>query len=112
MNPEIGVDGSNFLDWPETYVRAVDGFGIPDCPNGVRGSHLAIFPDIGTHSSLKGFSRPVKAFNLAFIKYAPPSRKFWGICQRIVIKSCQLNVPGGVALAVSRIGMPLAGFNS
>src|SRR5262249_53631858 len=62
--------------------------------------------------ALKGFSRPVKAFNLAFIKYAPPSRKFWGICQRIVIKSCQLNVPGGVALAVSRIGMPLAGFNS
>jgi len=27
------VDGSNFLDWPETYVRGVDGFGIPDCPN-------------------------------------------------------------------------------
>ena len=32
-------------------MRGVDGFGIPDCPNGVRGSHLAIFPDIGTHSS-------------------------------------------------------------
>jgi hypothetical protein len=32
-------------------VRGVDGSGIPDCPNGVRGSHLAIFPDIGTHSS-------------------------------------------------------------
>src|SRR5215831_3499026 len=45
------MDGSNFLDWPETYVRGVDGFGIPDCPNGVRGSHLAIFSDIGTHSS-------------------------------------------------------------
>jgi len=27
-------------------MRGVDGFGIPDCPNGVRGSHLAIFPDI------------------------------------------------------------------
>ena len=32
-------------------MRGVDGSGIPDCPNGVRGSHLAIFPDIGTHSS-------------------------------------------------------------
>ena len=32
-------------------MRGVDGFGIPDCPNGVRGSHLAIFPDIATHSS-------------------------------------------------------------
>ena len=30
-------------------MRGVDGFGMPDCPNGVRGSHLAIFPDIGTH---------------------------------------------------------------
>ena len=40
------MDRSNFLDWPETYVRGVDGFGIPDFPNGVRGSHLAIFPDI------------------------------------------------------------------
>jgi hypothetical protein len=39
------VDGSNFLDWPETQVRGVDGFGIPDCPNGVRESHLAIFAD-------------------------------------------------------------------
>jgi hypothetical protein len=27
------------------------GFGIPDCPNGVKGSHLAIFPDIETHSA-------------------------------------------------------------
>jgi hypothetical protein len=43
MNPELAVDGSNFLDWPETYVRGVDGFGIPDCPNDVRGAHLAIF---------------------------------------------------------------------
>src|SRR5215813_11253332 len=51
MNPETGVDGSNFLDWPETWVRGVDGFGIPDCPNSVKGFHLAIFPDIGTHSS-------------------------------------------------------------
>src|SRR5262249_20579430 len=43
--------GSNFVDWAETYERGVDGFDISDCPNGVRGSHLAIFPDIGTHSS-------------------------------------------------------------
>src|SRR5262249_17830443 len=46
-----GVDGSDFLDWPEAWMRGADGSGIPDCPNGVRGSHLAIFPDIGTHSS-------------------------------------------------------------
>ena len=45
------MDGSDFLDWPEAWMRGADGSGIPDCPNGVRGSHLAIFPDIGTHSS-------------------------------------------------------------
>src|SRR5262245_11860489 len=47
-------------------VRGVDGFGIPDCRNRVRGSHLAIFPDVGTHSS-----------NLLALN-ARPSRKVLG----------------------------------
>jgi hypothetical protein len=25
MNPETGVDGSDFLDWPEARMRGVDG---------------------------------------------------------------------------------------
>jgi hypothetical protein len=29
MSLRTGVDGSNFLDWPEAWVRGVDGFDIP-----------------------------------------------------------------------------------
>jgi hypothetical protein len=36
-------------------VRDVDGFGIPDCPNGVRGSHLAIFA-LATPEPIKDWS--------------------------------------------------------
>jgi hypothetical protein len=43
MNPEMAWNGSDFLDWPEAQMRGVDGSAIPDCPNGVRRSHLAIF---------------------------------------------------------------------
>jgi hypothetical protein len=43
-----------FLDWTEAKVRGVDGFGIPDCPNGVRGSHLAIFPENQARAARRG----------------------------------------------------------
>ena len=51
MNPELAWMVPIFWIARKPRCEGVDGFGIPDCPNGVRGSHLAIFSDIGTHSS-------------------------------------------------------------
>src|SRR6516165_3026527 len=51
MNPELAWMVAIFWIGRKPRCEVSMASASPDCPNGVRGSHLAIFPDIGTHSS-------------------------------------------------------------
>ena len=51
MNTELAWMVAIFWIDRNPRCEVSNGFGIPDRPNGVRGSHLVIFPDIGTDSS-------------------------------------------------------------
>jgi len=49
MNPELEGMVAIFWIGQKPRCEVVDGFGIPDCPNGVRESQLAIFRDTLPH---------------------------------------------------------------